>query len=80
MTAAKRRTKPLTVTVEQMRFSGVLKGPVRAIHPAIKRVGCAWQFEPRTHAYKVPLQALDRVLVELEMAGHAVQVQMPGWS
>lgn len=80
MTAVRRRVKPLTIVVEQLRFSGVLKGPVRAIRPAIQSVGCAYQYETRTHAFKVPLQALDDVLVRLELAGHLVQVQMPGWS
>jgi len=80
VTAVKRRTKPQTIVVEQTKRSGVLYGPVRAIHPAITQVGSPYQYDGLLHAYKVPLQRLDDVLAAIELAGHHVDVQMVGWS
>lgn len=75
-----RRTKPsgCTVTVSRMKASGVLAGPVRVLHPAIKRAGCAWQYDPRAHTYRVPVQHLDDVLAVLELAGHRVEMAAAG--
>ncbi len=71
--------KPLTVTVEQTRHSAVISGPVRVVHPAIKAVGCAWQYDHRRHAYLVPRRHLDDVSVAIELAGHHVQLEMSPW-
>lgn len=69
-----RRGRPsgCTVRVTRTKASGLLAGPVRAVHPAIKRAGCAWQYDPRAHAYRVPLHALRDVVTALELAGHEV--------
>lgn len=79
MTAVRRRTRPLTVRVDQLRHSGVLYGPVRVVAPAIKRVGCSAQYDNRLHAFKVPLQRLDDVMVAIELDGHHVQLGMASW-
>jgi hypothetical protein len=72
VTARKRRVKPSTVTVEQTKRSGVLYGPVRVIHPVIKRLGVPWQFDGRRRAYRVPVQRIDDVMVGIELDGHNV--------
>lgn len=69
----------LVVDVEQTARSGVLYGPVRVVHPAIKAVGCPWQYDHRRHAYLIPRQHIDDVMVAIELAGHAVQMRMPQW-
>lgn len=79
MTATRRPAKPLTVNVAETRHSGVIEGPVRAIHPAIKKIGCAWQYDHARHAYLVPRQALDDIMVAIEVAGHIVNYAAPLW-
>lgn len=76
-------TKRLTVTVEQPAnkpHSALAFGPVRVIQPAIRAVGCAWQYDSLLHCYKVPRDRLDDVIAAIESAGHRVDVPMPGWS
>lgn len=83
MTATKRRTKPLTVTIEQparLRHSAVVRGPVRVVHPAIKAAGVPWQYSHQRHGYLIPRQRVDDVAARLELDGHRVEIPMPGWS
>jgi hypothetical protein len=84
MTVTRRRTKPLKVTVEHpatLPHSALLIGPVRAIQPALRDAACPWQYDAMRHAFKVPRdKRLDDVLAQLELAGHHVEVPMPGWS
>jgi hypothetical protein len=73
VTARKRRVKqPSTVAVEQTKRSAVLYGPVRVIHPVLRRLAVPWQFDHRRRAYLVPVQRIDDVMVGIELDGHNV--------
>lgn len=84
MTATRRRTKPLTVRVEQpvkLKHSARLYGAVRVIAPALREVACPSMYDHRLHCYVVPKdKRLDDVLAAVELAGHVVDVEMPGWT
>lgn len=61
-----KRDTPIVIRPTQIKFTGIIPGPVRVIHPAIKRVGCVWQYDRRRHAFLVPIRHLDAVLIEIE--------------
>lgn len=73
------RRSGATVIVEQIRHSGVLIGPGRAIKPAIESVGSPSQYDVVRRGWKIPLRFLDDALVALEMAGHTIEIVGPGW-
>jgi hypothetical protein len=83
MTRASRSSSPVKIIVEQTARSGRIFGPVRIIHPAIKQVGCPWQYDHRRHAHLVPVQYLDDVLVAIELLKikpqAVVEYRGPGW-
>lgn len=67
------RRKP-PIFVDELRFSTRLRGPVRVVVPALRRLGIAWSWDARTTAFLVPKQRADDVLVALELAGHRVEI------
>lgn len=69
------RSKPVSVTVEHTRQSGVVHGPVRVVHPAIRLVGSPGEYDGLQHAYRVPGDMLDDVTAAIEAAGHTVHPQ-----
>jgi hypothetical protein len=73
------RRNAAIVTVEQIRHSGILCGPGRAIKPAIESVGSPSQYDVVRRGWKIPLRFLDDALVALELAGHTIQIMGPGW-
>lgn len=80
--SGRRHKAPLTVTVEQpakLPHSAVLVGPVRAVQPAIRAVGCPSQYDGLRHGFKVPRDRLDDVLSAIESAGHRVDVKAALW-
>ena len=81
MTTTRRRQKQSTITAWQRgRFTGAVRGPVRVVHPAIKRLGIPWQWDAQRGCYLVPRQHFDDLLAALELDGHHVDYQMAGWS
>jgi hypothetical protein len=50
-----------------------LRGPVRALHPAIRAAGAHWTYEPLLHAYRVPTIGVDAVVDVLCSAGYRIK-------
>lgn len=79
MTAARRRSSRVTALAERRGRLGLLAGPVRVIHPAIRVVGCPWRYDHRWHHYEVPLQRLDAVTAAIKTSGHEVDTRSATW-
>ncbi|MDP9092274.1 MAG: hypothetical protein M3N95_04860 [Actinomycetota bacterium] len=73
MSAAKRQKPRPRIPIDETRHSGIVRGPVSHVHPAIKAAGCEFQYDHRIHAYKIPKQAIDKVAAALELAGCVVE-------
>lgn len=71
MTARKRSI----VTTSVYRHSGVVRGPVRVVHPAIQRLGLPWQFDHRRGGWLIPKQHLADLEAALVADGHVVQLR-----
>lgn len=80
VTATRRRTKALTITVEQpahLPRSARLYGPVRVIAPAIRQTGAPSMYDGRLHCFLVPRDSrLHDVMAALESAGCEVRVTL----
>jgi hypothetical protein len=74
MTVVHRRPNRAVITVAFRPHSGVLHGPVRVVHPTLRALGCPWQYDHRKHAFLVPVQRLDAVIVivDIEARGHVI--------
>lgn len=80
MTTAKRRTRPQTITAWQRGIhTAAVRGPVRVVHPTIKRLGLPWQWDAAMTAYLIPIQKLDDLAAALELDGHHVDIEMAVW-
>jgi hypothetical protein len=64
------------ITATTTKNTGIIIGPVRIIHPAIKLVGCVYQYDNRRHHYKIPIRYLDDVLVAIEVGGSKAIVEV----
>lgn len=79
MTAGKRRAKPLTISAWQRgRHTGAVRGPMRVLHPTIKRLDLPYQWDAKAGVYLVPLPRLDDLLAAVELDGHRVEYLAAG--
>jgi hypothetical protein len=74
-----RRARALLIHIERTGWSAILHGPVRVIHPAIRQVGCYWQFDHTRRTYEVPAAAMPAITSAIEVAGHIVKNGAPTW-
>jgi len=61
------------------RRHGTLRGDPDAIAAALAKTGAPFRWVPRELAYVVPLSVFDRLLAEIENAGHRVTYKAGLW-
>lgn len=66
MTRAKPDTTPAIIVVTEDQYSVHFHGHERVLRRAVRRVGCRFQFDPRTKRMSVPREFGDRVVVAIE--------------
>lgn len=80
-TVVKRRKTSVVVRVDDtLRFTSRVYAPVCVVSPELRRLGIVWQYDSLLRCYLIPKRRTDDLLCALELAGHRVDVQMPGWS
>lgn len=79
--ADNKRRRRAVVRTETTRHSALFHGPVRVIAPAIRTVGCPSMYDPKRHAYSVPVKWADDVAVAIETGPYPARIETAlGWS
>jgi hypothetical protein len=58
--------KPAIIVITEDRFSVYFHGAESLLRAAVRRVGCQYQFDPRTRRLSVPKRFADQVAVAIE--------------
>ena len=59
-------TTPAVIVITEDRFSVYFHGAEKVLRAAVRRVGCQYQFDPRTRRLSVPKRFADEVAVAIE--------------
>jgi hypothetical protein len=57
---------PAVIVITEDRFSVCFHGAETVLRTAVRRVGCPYQFDPRTKRLSVPKRFADEVAVAIE--------------
>jgi hypothetical protein len=58
--------RPAVIVIAEDRHSAYFHGSERVLRAAVRRVGCPYQFDPRTGRLSVPKRFADQVAVAIE--------------
>jgi hypothetical protein len=73
VSARRRRLTIVTDCPARRPRSALVIGPTSIIPPALRRIGCPWQWDHQARAYLVPRQRLADVEALLTLDGYNVE-------